>query len=63
MDRLESMFKETMKFFDPKDEDKIIQGYDEMGKAMQDICKKHPAIKVYSFVMRNVLVLFQSFVI
>ena len=36
--------------FDPKDEDKIIQGYDEMGKAMQDICKKHPAIKVYSFV-------------
>ena len=50
LDRLESMFKETMKFFDPKDEDKIIQGYDEMGKAMQDICKKHPAIKVYSFV-------------
>lgn len=50
LNRLEAMFKETMKSFDPKNEEKIIEGYDAMGKAMQEICKKHPAIKVYSFV-------------
>ena len=47
---LEEMFKETMKSFDPVNEQKIIEGYDKMGHEMQKICSKHPAIKVYSFV-------------
>ena len=47
---LEVMFKETMKSFEPKDEAKIIEGYDKLGHEMQKICAKHPAIKVYSFV-------------
>ena len=47
---LEVMFKETMKSFEPKDEQKIIEGYDKLGHEMQNICAKHPAIKVYSFV-------------
>ena len=49
LDLLDGMFKETMKSFDPVDEEKIVDGYDKMGKAMQEICKKHPNIKVYSF--------------
>src|SRR5574344_2714245 len=44
------MFKETMSYFEPKKEDKIIEGYDRMGHAMQDICNNHPNLKVYSFV-------------
>ena len=47
--RLDEMFKETMKSFDPVDEAKIIEGYDRMGHEMHSICKKHPRIKVYSF--------------
>ncbi len=47
---LDDMFKETMKSFEPLNQEKVIEGYDKMGKAMQDICKKHPNIKVYSFV-------------
>jgi uracil phosphoribosyltransferase len=39
-----------MKSFEPKNEEKIIQGYDLMGHEMQKICEKHPNIKVYSFV-------------
>ena len=50
LQKLEVMFKETMKSFDPVDEEKIINGYDKMGHEMQEICKKHPGIKVYSFV-------------
>lgn len=46
---LDSMFKETMKSFEPVDEEKIVEGYDKMGKKMQEICAKHPNIKVYSF--------------
>jgi uracil phosphoribosyltransferase len=46
---LDAMFKETMKSFDPVDEEKIIEGYDKMGHEMHVICKKHPQIKVYSF--------------
>ena len=49
LDLLDGMFKETMKSFDPVDEEKIVDGYDKMGKAMQEICKKHPNIKVYFF--------------
>ena len=47
--KLDEMFKETMKSFDPVDEAKIIDGYDKMGHEMHAICKKHPQIKVYSF--------------
>ena len=50
LQKLEVMFKETMKSFDPVDEQKIIDGYDKMGHEMQNICAKHPNIKVYSFV-------------
>ena len=46
LNSLEVMFKETMKAFDPKDEQKIIEGYDKLGHEMQNICAKHPAIKV-----------------
>ena len=35
---LEVMFKETMKNFDPVNEEKIIEGYDKMGHEMQKIC-------------------------
>ena len=49
LDCLNEMFKETMKSFEPIDEEKIIAGYDKMGHAMQEICAKHPRIKVYSF--------------
>ena len=48
--RLDDMFKETMKSFEPVDEEKIVQGYDKLGKEMQAICAKHPNIKVFSFV-------------
>ena len=49
LSNLDEMFKETMKFFEPKNEKKIIEGYDKMGHEMQKICKNHPGIKVYSF--------------
>lgn len=47
--KLDTLFKETMKSFEPVDEEKIVAGYDNMGHVMQEICKKHPNIKVYSF--------------
>ena len=47
--KLDEMFKETMKFFEPVNKEKIIEGYDRMGHEMHSICKKHPRIKVYSF--------------
>ena len=47
---MDELFKETMKSFEPKNEEKIIQGYDLMGHEMQKICEKHQNIKVYSFV-------------
>ena len=50
LERLDKMFKETMKSFDPVDEQKIIEGYDKMGHAMQEICASHPNVRVYSFV-------------
>ena len=50
LNNLEVMFKETMKSFDPVNEAKIIEGYDKLGHEMQNICAKHPNIKVYSFV-------------
>ena len=50
LERLDKMFKETMKSFDPVDEAKIIEGYDKMGHAMQEICASHQNVRVYSFV-------------
>jgi Uracil phosphoribosyltransferase len=47
---LEGMYKETMKSFDPVNEDAIIKSFDEMGHKMQEICASHPNIKVFSFV-------------
>ncbi|MBR1722063.1 MAG: uracil phosphoribosyltransferase, partial [Treponema sp.] len=35
--RLDEMFKETMKSFDPVNKDKIIEGYDKMGHEMHAI--------------------------
>ena len=49
LNTLDKMFKETMKSFEPVNEEKIVEGYDKMGKEMQKICSKHPNIKVYSF--------------
>ena len=40
LQNLEVMFKETMKSFDPVNEEKIIEGYDKLGHEMQKICSK-----------------------
>ena len=45
LNELEVLFKETMQYFEPKNEQKIIEGYDKMGHKMQEICKKHPKLK------------------
>jgi uracil phosphoribosyltransferase len=50
LDVLDKMYKETMKSFDPVNEDKIIEAYDKMGHKMQEICAAHPQIRVFSFV-------------
>ena len=50
LDRLDKMYKETMKSFDPVNENKIIEAYDSMGHEMQEICAAHPQIRVFSFV-------------
>lgn len=47
--KLNEMFGDTMKYFEPMNEAKIIEGYDRLGHEMQKICSKHPRIKVYSF--------------
>src|SRR5574344_2920151 len=44
------MFKETMSYFEPVNENKIIEAYDSMGHEMQEICAAHPQIRVFSFV-------------
>ncbi len=49
LDSLDVMFKDTMRYFEPKNEEKIIEGFDKMGHEMQKICSHHPNIKVYSF--------------
>mgnify|MGYP002624766847 CR=1 FL=1 len=47
---LEEMYKSTMAYFSPVQKELIVKSFDEMGHRMQDICAKHPSIKVYSFV-------------
>lgn len=49
LDLLKSMYADTMKYFDPKDEAKIVESFDKMGKELQRICKENPQIKVFSF--------------
>ncbi|MBP5441977.1 MAG: uracil phosphoribosyltransferase [Treponema sp.] len=46
---LEAMYKDALKAFNPVDQEKIVSSFDEMGHKMQDICAKHPNIKVFSF--------------
>lgn len=48
--RLDTMYKETLKSFEPVDKQKIIENFDKMGHAMQEICALHPQIRVFSFV-------------
>ncbi len=48
--KLQSMYRKTMESFPSLDKEAIITSFDEMGHAMQEICSRHPAIKVYSFV-------------
>ena len=47
---LEAMYQATMSYFSPVQKEMIVKSFDEMGHRMQDICAKHPNIKVYSFV-------------
>ncbi|MBO5607772.1 MAG: uracil phosphoribosyltransferase [Treponema sp.] len=46
---LQAMYAETMQSFAPVNKDAVIRSFDEMGHKMQEICAKHPNIKVYSF--------------
>ena len=48
--RLDSMYTETLASFEPVDKRKIIENFDKMGHAMQEICASHPQIRVFSFV-------------
>ncbi|MCQ2584300.1 MAG: uracil phosphoribosyltransferase [Treponema sp.] len=48
--KLDDMYKDTMKYMDPLNKDKVIECFDNLGHEMQDICAKHPGIQVYSFV-------------
>lgn len=47
---LELMYKDTLSHFNPVNKDAIVSSFDSMGHKMQEICAKHPNIKVYSFV-------------
>ncbi|MCQ2597930.1 MAG: uracil phosphoribosyltransferase [Treponema sp.] len=48
--KLDDMYNDTMKYMEPLNKDKVIECFDHLGHAMQDICAKHPGIQVYSFV-------------
>ena len=47
--RLQEMYKGAISHFAAEDKDAIIRDFDEMGHEMQNICSKHPNLKVYSF--------------
>ncbi len=49
LEDLQEMYKGALSSFDPVNEDAIVRNFDEMGHKMQEICAKHPNIKVYSF--------------
>lgn len=46
---LQDMYAETLKSFSPVSEADIIRHFDAMGHRMQEICSRHPRIKVFSF--------------
>ncbi|MDD7014411.1 MAG: uracil phosphoribosyltransferase [Spirochaetales bacterium] len=46
---LQDMYEDTYKHFLTVNEDSIAKSFDTMGHKMQEICAKHPNIKVYSF--------------
>lgn len=48
--RLEDMYKDALKSFESVDHNAIVNNFDKLGHEMQEICAKHPNIKVYSFV-------------
>lgn len=50
IDGLAEMYREAMKSFEPLDRQKVIDAYNAMGHKMQDICRSHPQVRVYSFV-------------
>jgi uracil phosphoribosyltransferase len=47
---LKKMYDETIGYFEPKNEAKIIESFDRMGHEMQRICSENPNLKVFSFV-------------
>lgn len=49
LNELSKVYDETMKTFAPLNKEKTIEQFDKMGHMMQDICKKHPSIRVFSF--------------
>jgi uracil phosphoribosyltransferase len=50
LEKIETMYQETLHAFDPVDREKVIEQFDKIGHAMQEICASHPAIQVFSFV-------------
>ena len=48
--KLQGMYRKTQEAFSSVDKEAIIKSFDEMGHCMQEICSRHTAIKVYSFV-------------
>ncbi len=49
LSELHEMYEDTYKHFITVNEDAIVTSFDRMGHKMQEICAKHPQIKVYSF--------------
>ncbi len=49
LSRLQEMYKAALPHFAAEDKAAIIRDFDEMGHEMQNICSKHPNLKVYSF--------------
>lgn len=50
LNKINEMYFNIMQFFKEPQTEKIIEGFNKLGKKMQDICKKHDRIKVFSFV-------------
>jgi len=49
IDLLKEMYNETMPYFNPLNEGKVIEQFDKMGKELQRICKENPSLKVFPF--------------
>lgn len=50
LEDLQNMYKETLKTFEPLDKEAVAKNFDALGHKMQEICSRHPNIRVYSFV-------------